>query len=97
MVTWRSTLGGFVVWTGHFFGVYAAGSLFPGSSIARVLTLVLTVIALAAVGWQSWRVLRRPPGAIVDDVTRWLSGLALAGCAMAGIAILYQGLPAVLA
>jgi hypothetical protein len=97
MAIWRSMLSGLLVWTGHFFGVYAASSLFPGSLVARLLTLAITLAALAAAAWLTWRALGRLRAENADEVNRWLDGIALAGGALAGTAILYQGLPALLA
>ncbi|MET1754159.1 hypothetical protein ABVV53_01565 [Novosphingobium sp. RD2P27] len=96
MGTWKLLLGGFLAWTAHFFGVYAAASLFPGSAVARWLVLAITVAALAAVGWLFWHALGIVRAAGTDDLNRWLAWIAVAGATMAGISILYQSSPAFL-
>jgi hypothetical protein len=91
---WLFLLGGLLVWTAHFFGVYTAASLFPGSPIARWLTVAITAAALAVAGWLlvlSWRGL---DGSQTASFERWKSGIAALGSALAIVAILFQGLPA---
>lgn len=96
MRQWLVLLSGLLVWTAHFFGVYIAASLFPGSVIARWLTILLTVAGLLAVFLLGRRTLKTWRGASGDDMGQWIGGLALMGNALAGVAILYQGLPAIL-
>lgn len=93
---WRSLLGGLILWTAHFFAIYIIASLWPGTFLARVLVLMATILALAVAGWRSMLVLRNMR-AVPDDFTRWSRGLALLGYALAATAILYQGLPSLLA
>lgn len=93
MGAWRDLLGGLVLWTAHFFGVYLIGSVLPGSGAAIVLVLIVTVLALATASWlfaRTARALRQT----TDDFQRWAGGIALLGYALAGLAIAYQGLPA---
>lgn len=97
MRAWLILLSGLLIWTGHFFGVYIAASLFPGTGIAKWLTGLLTLIALAllvALGLSLWT---RPPERSDDVLPHWLNRLTLLGGAVAAVAILYQGLPALLA
>ncbi|MEW9856342.1 hypothetical protein [Novosphingobium sp. M1R2S20] len=96
MSTWRFLLGGFLAWTAHFFGVYVAASLSPGTAVARWLVLVITIAALTVVGWISWRALKIARGSGTDDLNRWLAWITVAGAAMAGVSILYQSFPAFL-
>lgn len=93
---WRNLLGGLILWTAHFFAIYIIASLWPGTLFARVLVLMATILALAVAGWRSMLVLRNMR-AVPDDFTRWSRGLALLGYALAGTAILYQGVPSLLA
>jgi hypothetical protein len=94
MRSWLLTLGGLLVWAAHFFAVYIAGSLFPGTRTARSLTIGLTIIALGAILLLSHRIYRRGRARPSDGSARWLDTLALLGAGLAGIAILYQTLPA---
>ncbi len=93
---WRNLLGGLILWTAHFFAVYSIASLWPGTMLARVLVLVATILALAVAGWGAMLVLRKKRTA-PDDLVEWSRGLALLGYALAGTAILYQGMPSFLA
>lgn len=93
---WRNLLGGLILWTAHFFATYIIASLWPGTSLARILVVMATVLALAVAGWRAVLVLRHMRTA-ADGFLRWSGGLALLGYALAGAAILYQGLPSLLA
>ena len=92
MAIWRNLLGGMVLWAAHFFAVYAIASVWPGTRIAVFLTLLATVLALAFAAWLFVRTFdARVAG---DALQRWSVGLGLCGLALAGAAIVYQGLPA---
>ena len=96
MRQWLFALGGLLVWTAHFFAICIAASLFPGEALAAWLTLGLTAAALIAVGWLglgAWRVWQARDG---DELRPWLGGFALFGAALSAVAMLYQGLAAVL-
>lgn len=93
---WRNLLGGLILWTAHFFAVYIIASLWPGTLLARSLVLIATFLGLALAGWLSLLGLHKSKMAS-DDFHRWSFGLALFGYALAAAAILYQGLPSILA
>lgn len=95
MGVWRHLLGGMLLWTAHFFAVFGIASLFPGTRLAAVLVLVATVLALAIAGYLFARALRRQSVAR-DGLIRWNSKGGAALYALAGLAIFYQGLPALL-
>jgi hypothetical protein len=94
MRAWLLLLSGLIVWTVHFFGVYTAASLFPGTSLARWLTGLLTLAALGLLAAAVFLVKGNTTGRKDDNLSRWLESLALLGAALSAIAILYQGLPA---
>ena len=92
MRAWLVLLGGLLIWAAHFFAVYAVASLFPGTDTAWYLTLLLTVVATGAAAWLWWRTRRVPQDDRAgDDLGRWMEGLASMSCALALIAIFYQG------
>ena len=95
MQQWRNLLGGLLLWAVHFFAVYIIGSVFPGTKTAAVLVLVTTVVILALTWALAIRAIRA--GSKTDDrLQRWISDLTLLGYTVAGVAIIYQGLPAIL-
>ena len=99
MGRWVFMLGGLIVWTVHFFGVYALASLGDVVSAAddpawRAAVAGFSAVCLAlAVGlaWHAARRLRRgasePGGRLVPEVAAYGAGLA-------AVAILWQALPA---
>lgn len=94
MRQWSFLLGGLLVWTAHFFGVYVAASLFPGSPVARWLTVAITLAALAAAGWLLAVSLRGLNRLQAPSFERWSYGISALGSGLALVAILFQGLPA---
>jgi hypothetical protein len=90
---WRFLLGGLIVWTVHFFALYAIGSIFLTTPLARALTLLATLACLAAAALLIARV-RRSGAATPMDA--WMRTVALYGAAIAVVAILWQALPALL-
>lgn len=94
MRAWLLLLAGLLIWTAHFFGIYIAASLFPGTSLAKWLTGLLTIIALGLLAALLLPLSRKPPAQSDDVLPAWLDRLTLLGSALAAVAILYQGLPA---
>lgn len=96
MGKWSLLLGGLTIWAAHFFLIYAFASIFPGSRVANVLTLVVTVPALVAnavLGWTAWT------GALIadpDELDTWVLNVAAVGAALSFVAVLWQALPAVM-
>lgn len=88
-------LGGLLVWTVHFFGIYVAGSIFLTSDTTRLISALLTIVCLAAaavlalLGWKR----RKWP---LDPFGRWTHRIAGLGAAAAFVAIIWQALPALL-
>lgn len=90
---WRLLLGGMLIWALHFFGLYGIGSIWHSSMTARLPAAVLTVLCLAGEGRLIMRLSRRGG----DDLDGWMRKLALAFVVLASVAIIWQGLPALLA
>lgn len=96
MRKWSLLLGGLTIWAAHFFLIYGFGSIFPGSPIANILTLIVTVPALAAdaaLAWTAWT------GVLIadaDELDNWVLNVAAVGAALSFVAVLWQALPAVM-
>lgn len=96
MRSWLILLGGLLIWTADFFALYGVASIFPGLEIARYLTLAITAVAAAAATWLLLRMLTRMRDPASDELADWIPKLAAAEAALALVAILYQGAPALL-
>lgn len=96
MGKWVLLLGGLLVWTAHFFLLYAFASLFPGSATARLLTGVATAAGLAANGLLLWRLAGASLLKESDDLDRWMRDLAATGAILSLVAVAWQGLPALI-
>lgn len=95
MKSWLFLLGGLLIWTVHFFGIYAIGSLLPGNELANWAVLAHTALSLGAAGWLLLLLVRRKRTQRHDDLDRWSSALAGWGYALAIVAVIFQGLPAI--
>jgi hypothetical protein len=93
MRSWLVLLGGLLVWAFHFFVLYAVGSVFLTTDLARGLTIALTLICLVAVGLVGRRAWLAGPSDAEGD---WIRMVGLWGVALSAIAILWQGLVALL-
>ena len=93
MPNWLLSIGGLLVWTAHFFGLYLAASIWLGSSTARVAGAMLTVACLVANAWIVWRTAAAGRTLGVDPADHWLLTLALLGAGFSALAVLWQGLP----
>lgn len=96
MLAWRHILGGLLLWAGHFFAVYGIASVLPGTSLAALFILIATVLGLALAAWFLVQAVRARNSSS-DKLQRWLHGLSGLGYALAALAIVYQGLPAIIA
>lgn len=97
MKAWTFLLGGLVVWTVHFFLLYAIASLFPGERIASLLSIAATIPAIACDAVLLWvamanRRRRRP-----DGFNAWVVDIGAAGAALSMVAVIWQSLPAFMA
>lgn len=95
MGRWVLLLGGLLVWAAHFFLLYAFASLFPGTRLARILTFVATIPALAAVSWLLWTAAARTASG-QDELDRWILNVGAVGAAISLVAIVWQALPALI-
>lgn len=93
MLRWFLLLGGLIVWTVHFFALYSVGSIFLTTDLARVLTLVITLLCLVAnvgVAAVALRLLS------ADGPDRWVRAVSLWSVALGSVAVLWQGSVSVL-
>lgn len=93
MRRWLLLTGGMIAWAIHFFALYAIGSVFLTTGTARWLTLVATALCLGGDLLLLRMILRRQPG---DETDRWIVRVGAGQAALAAVAILWQGLPALL-
>ena len=96
MRAWLFLLGGLIVWTIHFFGIYAVASILLDTLLSRALVLLLTMLCLGADAASLIRALPRSRGGDAEP-DRWNMKLAALGAALSAVAVLWQGLPALLA
>ncbi|RHW16445.1 hypothetical protein D1610_15165 [Sphingomonas gilva] len=95
MRAWLLLLGGLIVWAVHFFGLYIVASVFLTTDTARMLALLVTLACLIADAMLLAAAMRANRAA--DDGTRrWIASLAALGAAISLVAVIWQGLPALL-
>lgn len=90
---WTFMLGGLIIWTVHFFALYGIGSIFLTSTLARVLTILVSAACLAA-AVLLWRRARRSGRR--EEVGGWMRQVALLGVGISAVAVVWQALPAIL-
>lgn len=90
---WSLLLGGLIVWSVHFFALYAIASILLTTVPARLATLGVTLLCLGA-DLILFRQARRSSPA--DRTERWMRGVALSGLAISAVAIIWQAMPALL-
>lgn len=96
MRAWGFLLGGLIVWAVHFFSIYIVASIFLTSTLSRILTLVITLVCLAADGVLLRRAVGKLRAGGADEVTHWMRVVAALLVALSFIAVLWQGLPALI-
>lgn len=97
MRAWLFLLGGMIVWTVQFFSLYTIASVFGSSSFARILTVLITLVCLVADAALLMLAMRSIRGGGKDRAGRWIASLAALTAAISFIAVVWQGLPALLA
>ncbi|MFN3814961.1 hypothetical protein [Brevundimonas sp.] len=96
---WAYMLGGLIVWTIHFMGVYGIASVadvaaHAGHPLARAAVVAFTGVCLVAAGWLTVVAARRwRRGG--DEMAGFTDAIAATGGAVSALSILWQGLPAV--
>lgn len=98
MRTWVFMLGGLIVWTIHFMGVYGIASIAEVAGRADDAGSLWTVAALTALCaaadiallLKAWRRGRRATG----DLAPFQTSMAGLGAGFSLIAVIWQGLPA---
>lgn len=92
MRSWLVLLGGLLLWAIHFFALYAIGEFAADGMVARMavglLTLILFFANLLLLLWIRGR--RR------SGFSRWRDQVGMLGALLAAVAIVWQGLPALL-
>lgn len=96
MPVWLLAMGGLLVWATHFFGLYLIASIWLTTDTARMVALAFTLVCLAADGWVLWRTAPPRLATDIDGVDRWLLVLAFFGAALSTLAVLWQGIPALI-
>lgn len=96
MRDWTMMLGGLIVWAIHFFALYGFASVFPGSDLARGLTLAATVPALGSDVVLLWLAARHRLKATSGSYEGWVADITAVGSLLSFIAILWQALPALI-
>ena len=96
MSKWLLLLAGWLVWTAHFFSLYAIASLFMTSGLSRILVAIVTAACVAGDGLLLWWTRGRAPGWGDDVLSAWMLHLAGLGAAVSLVAVLWQGLPALI-
>lgn len=85
MTSWLLILGGLIVWTVHFFGIYAIGEIDPRAEWVIALTLVCITADLWLLRWS----LTLCGG---DHFSVWRRFMATGGIAISLVAIGWQSL-----
>lgn len=93
MRTWLLLLGGLIVWAVQFFALYIVASIFGSAPIARISTALITLACLAADAAILVAALR---ARLDNGFGQWVRSLAVTGAAFSIVAVLWQGLPALI-
>lgn len=92
MRSWLILLGGLLLWAIHFFALYAIGEFAADGMASRLAVGLLTMVLLTAdILLILWIRHRRRSG-----FSRWRDQVGMLGALLAAVAIVWQGLPALL-
>lgn len=90
MKSWLILLSGLLVWTVHFFSIYAIGEIAP----RPIWVIALTFVCAAADIWLLLGIRRLP---IDGPFAVWRRSVALGGCLLSLVAVCWQGLAVITA
>jgi hypothetical protein len=90
MRSWLILLGGLLLWAAHFFLAYGLGEFAAQDAAVRIAIVAATLLAVAAELLLLRHCLRQREA----DFAGWQYRIGAVGAAIGGIAILWQGLPA---
>lgn len=96
MSKWTLLLGGLGVWAAHFFLLYGFASVFPGTELSRILTILATVPALAADAILLWAAAARKLVPNPDELDQWIFDVSAIGAGLSFVAVVWQALPALM-
>ncbi len=95
MRLWLIMLGGLLVWAVHFFALYAVGSIAISGALARIGWASLTAACIAADLVVLVLVIRRSRASKPASFAAWAAGTGTVAALLSIIAVLWQGLPAI--
>ncbi len=96
MRLWLILLGGMIVWAVHFFALYALASIFASTIAMRAGVVLVTTACVAADGALLLASAGMIRGGRSDDVARWTGSLGAFMAGLSLLAVVWQGLPALL-
>ncbi|WP_394270319.1 hypothetical protein [Qipengyuania sp.] len=89
---WRSLLGALSIWAAHFFAIYGIGSIWPGTTLANVLTIASGLLALAGLILFAIRNHRVE----MSDGIEWAGRVGSLALSIASLGVIWQTLPSIL-
>ena len=90
---WTPIIGALSIWFAHFLIAWGAASIWPHQSLANVIMLVATLIALAALAWLFLRLRAAEPA---GDQTVFARRFGLGSLFFATVATLFDAVPALI-
>ena len=90
---WTPIIGALSIWFAHFMIAWVAGSIWPHQLLANVITIVATLIALAALTWLFLRLRAAEPA---GDQTVFARRFGLGSVFIATVATLFDAAPALI-
>ena len=90
---WTPIIGALSIWFAHFLIAWGAGSIWPDQRLANAITIVATLIALAALAWL-FLCLRAAKSA--GDQTAFARRFGLGSVYIATAATLFDAAPALI-